>query len=472
MGPDCTALAAPVKAVDERLADWHNAGRGTIRGRELRPVTKRWLALAAGLTCGVCGALLVAARGQESSQAAITDPADAASRGEQGLDLGDAPNALAPTSRPAHTAPALSAFVPLGPGLPPGTPRLRFAPAPGEFRGAWLHWQDFRSADAIARTVARARAIGLNVLLPLANYPDQAMWQSRLLPLNHDVAPGFDPLRELVRQAHAAGIQVHPYLIMLNGGLTKHPSIQPDWYAVRRDGQRADGWLNPSHPGVRRFLSALAADLAQTGADGVMYDYIRWDSGGDYDYSEATRRACQAETGIDPLTITGAPADWPRRRAWNAWRVAQVTELVRQCSAAARAVRPDIIISTSGGTRREDLDDVHRDARTWLDRGYVDFVCPMAYTTDNEIFRQRLRTELEPVADPRLRQTIFAGIAAYKLESDAEKVIQQVQIARDSGLRGECLFAFECLTETMVAKLAAGPFRRPARVPWTLRPAS
>lgn len=610
--------------------------------------------------------LAVASRGAEE----LGPPApvaNVAGGGAEGVPLAPAPEprpaALAPTVRPARPT------------------SWRFEPAPGEFRGAWLHWQDYRSPQAIARTVARARNAGLNVLLPLANYPHQAMWQSALVPLNPNVATGFDPIRELVRQAHAAGIQIHPYLVMLHGGLTKHPAFQADWYARDAAGRTVSNWLDPSCPEVREFLSGLVCELALAGVDGVHYDYIRHEYDSDYGYGEATRRRFLAEHGFDPLALRqpggggsgmrvlrtawhrgtgqrhfaaqqaflsragyrpapveednlpalrrdtllvcgnlydsslkpgtvdallafvsgggaaivldgpiavggsrrlaeavgiegratfdeteaeihllgsthpiaagvgqvlrtrargnpcprvadaevvavfadGTPAvttraygrgafvvfnfncyesdaaydpgilrlfanavEWlcdergivngarvgavpPNAQAiWDQWRVEQVSGLVREITAAARAVRPDLVLSAAGGTQRSDIRRVRRDGLSWLRRGDVYFLCPMAYTSDNDLFRRRLDDELAPVDEPRYRQVIFAGIGAYKMKSAPERVAQQVQIARAKGLRGVCFFAFEDLTDAMIAGLRTGPFAAPAPVPWRM----
>lgn len=574
----------------------------------------------------------------------------------------------------------------LTPGLPrPAARAYRLVPAPGEFRGAWLHWQDYLTPAAIARTIDKATRARLNVLLPLANYPDQAMWRSLTIPVNPRVAPGFDPLRELVAQAHAAGIQVHPYLVTLNGGLTKHPGIRPDWYAVDPAGNRVGGWLNPSHPEVREFLMALVTELAQTGVDGIHYDYIRHEYDSDYDYGEATRRRFTAEHGFDPLDLRhdtvggegmrllqtsfhtgpgaslltqqkqflrnagyqppvtperfldklpaetvlvagnlyygkvkfetldklldfverggvlvvldgpeataqsrrmtelfgiggkgyfdrrstiltvlrgpdgvtegiqrqidldvrgnacptlgdakllalfddGTPAvvtkdvgrggvvvfnfhcyqgeaadnpevlqlfsrlvDWQAERhgiqnttrrygdaarrspsAWLRWRVEEVTKLVRALTTAARSVRPDIITSAAGGAQREDLHRLKRDGLGWLRRNEVQFLCPMAYTTDNRVLARRLDDELAPVREPELRQMLFVGIGVYKSPKLTQRWLEQIALARARGFRGVCLFAFEDLTESLINALAAGPFREPAPVPWQQVPA-
>lgn len=620
----------------------------------------------------LCGALLLCPLvARDELGPAASGAGDVASSGSQGLSL-----AATETTETGST---------FQPGLhrPPASPGYRLVPTAGEFRGAWLHWEDYLTPEAIARTVARAKRARLNALLALANYPDQAMWRSRTIPTNPRVAPGFDPLRELVRQAHAAGIQIHPYLVTLNAGLTKHPGIKPDWYARTASGQRYGGWLNPSHPEVRDFLAALVAELAETGVDGVHYDYIRHEYDSDCGYDDLSRQKFFNQYGWDPLELRGAaggagvrllktsfhaadgsglfadqqrfiaaagfkppvlpeanlsqlradtvlvagnlysskvsgdtidsllsfvsrggsaiildgpeittisrklaaavglagkgyleerpatitmlrgpaqinagvdrqiqtkvrgnpspllgdatllallddgtpalttrsygqgtfvvfnfhvytgeaadnPAlqrlfanvvDWLTTEhgivnttamvsngtrispaTWDRWRIDEVSSLVRYLTATVRKVNPAIITSAAGGTQRDDLQRVKRDGYTWLRRNDVQFLCPMAYTTDNTVFRRRLAEELDPVGEPELRQMLFAGIGVYKRPSAPQRWIEQVAIARQMGLKGVCFFAFENLTDGFINALASGPFAQPAPVPWTQVP--
>lgn len=565
----------------------------------------------------------------------------------------------------------------------PANTAWRFQTRPGEFRGSWVHWEDYVSPAAIEATVAKAKRAGLNVLLPLANYPHQAMWRSAMLPTNPNVPEGFDPLRALVVAAHDAGLQVHPYLVTLHGGLNKHPGLDPEWFVVDRQGRRVDNWLNPAHPGVREFWTKIFLEVVQTGVDGISYDYIRHEYNSDYDYSDFTRRRFMEEQGYDPLVgrdtsgttsgmrllrnawhqgagaaaltetrtfldlagyhptpveaanlsqlsrrtvlvagnlyadhlsaavanelarfvrsggalvildgpsaarlspqfaeavglsgastgaagpisvIPGDPADelwaelpaslevaegtcypaaelagatalaqmadgrpavawqtyglgtvvtinyriyagatgrdrgqqqllanivdWLTERhelvntakatvrpevpmTWSEWRTAQVTEMVRQISTAVRAARPEIIVSAAGGTRRSDVTGLHRDGLDWLRKGYVDFLCAMAYQRELPAFQKRLTEELAPLAGTGLDDRLYAGVASFWLEARPQQVVAQVEAARAAGLRGVCFFAFENINQAAIDGLRAGPFAQDAPVPFTMVP--
>lgn len=170
-----------------------------------------------------------------------------------------------------------------------------------EFRGAWLHWQDYASPAAVQRTVAKARQIGLNVLLPLANYPDNLMYRSALLPLNRHIVDGFDPLWALVGAAHEAGLEVHPYFVLCHAGLTKIARSRPDWWVQDADGRSDPDWVDPAHPEVRDFLTRLVTDVVRYGVDGVHLDYIRYSEKARYCYCPRCRREFKAVSGVDPV---------------------------------------------------------------------------------------------------------------------------------------------------------------------------
>jgi len=542
-----------------------------------------------------------------------------------------------------------------------------------------MHWQDYVDPAAIRRTVDKARRARLNVLLPLANYPDNLMYRSEILPLNKNVPRGFNPLPALVEAAHAAGLEVHPYFVLCNVGLTKVAHNRPDWWVCDLNGQPDPGWADPANPEVRAFLTDLVTEVVPYGVDGVHLDYIRYSEKTRYCYCRDCRRRFQAEQGIDPValmqprregsglyllqskfhqgkgaylfkdiqrfvlsagfsppivdeagirklpaqsvlivsnlyrgrtsgtlvrdllryarqgggvvildgpqavvdhrlfaeavgltgtayfdttplllqpvgthpivqgvapiplrargnpcpTVTtaqvlacfdnGRPAmtykryekghfvvlnyhcyqaesgekedvlrllaqavDWlgeqngtlnttrlgpgglrNKLAAWNHWRCEQITGLVRQMSEAMRAINPELIVSAAGGTRVEDKATLFRDGQTWLDQGLVHYLCPMLYTPDNNLFRQRLRSELEPLR-PGQAHWLYAGIGAYKLTQNPRRVVEQVQLARQEGLNGVCFFSFEYLSETMIRLLREGPFAQESPVPWQI----
>lgn len=170
-----------------------------------------------------------------------------------------------------------------------------------EFRGAWVHWQDYANESALRATVAKAQRLGLNALLPLANYP--VMYRSELLPSAPAVTPSFDPLEALVQRAHAAGLEVHPYFVIAYSRLTGIARGQPQWWVWNRTGKPNPDWVDLAKPEVRDFLTRMVCEVVGKGVDGVQFDYIRYSEFEDTCYDPYCRRRFAEEYGIDPFHL-------------------------------------------------------------------------------------------------------------------------------------------------------------------------
>jgi amidase len=69
----------------------------------------------------------------------------------------------------------------------------------------------------------------------------------------------------------------------------------------------------------------------------------------------------------------------------------------------------------------------------------LDAICPMAYTTDAETFRQQVAAVRQASGGRQL----YAGVGAYRLSS--EQIIRHVGLARDGGADGFILFSYDSL---------------------------
>jgi uncharacterized lipoprotein YddW (UPF0748 family) len=94
---------------------------------------------------------------------------------------------------------------------------------PPQFRGYWADAFNvgFKSHAEIDAMISRAVAGGYNAIVPeILAYQDNvgnghgAYWDSAIIPRASDIDPGLaDPLAYMVQQAHAAGLEVHCWLV-------------------------------------------------------------------------------------------------------------------------------------------------------------------------------------------------------------------------------------------------------------------
>ena len=112
-----------------------------------------------------------------------------------------------------------------------------------------------------------------------------------------------------------------------------------------------------------------------------------------------------------------------------------------------------------------DLEDARRSKfqnwPEWAQNGWIDFLYPMAYSTDVAAVRKHVAgmREIVPAAFP-----IFVGLAPY-LGLSGGALIDQIEAAEQEGADGVVLFSLGQISDDMMRLLSLGPFRTPAIVP-------
>ncbi len=180
---------------------------------------------------------------------------------------------------------------------------LPLAAAPVEHRGLWVGGGTINTPEAVADVVNRAAAAHLNALYPLVWYNGgQAWYRSKLCPLADKVDPNFDPLGELIRLAHARGLQVHAWFVNGSYGWGSKGVFaeHPDW-ALQTGRPMKPPWYDLGKPEVRRYETDVMIEcLRNYDLDGLHFDYIRYDSQ-QYCYCAHCQEEFARRSGLPPL---------------------------------------------------------------------------------------------------------------------------------------------------------------------------
>ncbi len=338
-------------------------------------------------------------------------------------------------------------------------------PRPGERRGVWDH-------DALgwypgnwARTCRELKAGGFTDIFINALWAGVAHYPSAIVPRSGSVARYGDQLDACVRAAHAQGLKVHLWVVCWN--LDTAP---PDRVAALRSAGRLQQdsggatrlWLNPAVAANRdELLAALREAVQRYPMDGVHLDYIRWPDGQSC-FSPATRAAFERADGRPvnrwPADVRGAGA---RAAAFDAWRQTVITDVVRRVHDELRPLRPGLELSAAVWANYPDIrESIGQDWPLWLQRGYLDFVCPMNYTENLAEFSSRAARQL---ALPGAAGRIWPGIGMSSGESQlrADQVIEQIRAARRAGAPGFCVFQLDDRLRSEVLPLLKLGLTRP-----------
>lgn len=361
---------------------------------------------------------------------------------------------------------ALASMILVLPALSPARGRPS-----GDLKGLWVVRTAMLAPETVDRVVDDAARAGFTALFVQVRGRGDAFYESRLVvrsPLLANQPARFDPLARLVARARARGLEVHAWMNVL---LTAHfgqplpPGhvlrTHPEWVMVPRSaaqaalgarpadlprivGQAARGdndvegyYVSPFPPAVGAHLEEVVRELVQAyRVEGLHLDFIRY-PGPDYDYSRPALEAFRKSNGGGDL-LSG-PARDPE--AWDAFRRSAVSDLVRRLASAAREARPGLQVSAAvGPDEAQAVGQRFQDWPRWLALGYLDAICPMAYTPDPRIFRAQVENA---VARTRPALPVWAGIGAYRLT--LQGTVERIRLARELGASGVVLFSHESL---------------------------
>jgi uncharacterized lipoprotein YddW (UPF0748 family) len=367
-----------------------------------------------------------------------------------------------------------------------------------EMRAMWVPRTALTSPDSIATLVRSAQASGFNALFVQVRGRGEAFYRSRIEPRATELdrqALEFDPLQLLLDLGHAAGLQVHAWvnvnLVASSVTLPRdanHVALRhPEWLMTpkalgaalrstsprspaylgtlsrwtRAESARVEGlYLSPISADARKYTTAVIREMVeQYAVDGLHLDYIRYPHE-DFDYSPAALaefRAAQLATLPLPerTKLDGAvaldPSAWATQRPqeWAAFRRDCLTLLVAGLQAAARDVRPALIVSAAVVPSAEDARNRKlQDWPVWARAGYFDALSPMIYTSNTQEFAAALDQMPGLLGDT----PFWAGIGAYRLP--LSRTIDHVRLARRSQAAGFILFSYDKLADDGTAASA------------------
>jgi uncharacterized protein (TIGR03437 family) len=310
-----------------------------------------------------------------------------------------------------------------------------------QYRGFWVDTfnTSLNNHNDVLAIVNSARLANCNALFVQVRRRGDAWYRNSLEPLadRTPIEAGFDPLADLVVEAHAHGIEVHAFVIIgaiWNGNPTANPprppespqhvfnrhgfnqatgklyegrdnwltrTLLPDDSNITFNGHRIGNefWLDLGHPDAAQYSYDVLLHLVRNyDLDGLHFDRIRYPEvaatlagGASIGYNETSVARFLKRYGLAP--DTAAPA--PNEARWQQWRRDQVTNFVRRVYLNAIALKPNLKISgaliafgggpptEAGWQSAEAYWRVFQDWRAWTEEGILDLAIPMNYKREH-----------------------------------------------------------------------------------------
>jgi uncharacterized lipoprotein YddW (UPF0748 family) len=296
----------------------------------------------------------------------------------------------------------------------------RAAAAQPELRAYWVDafGEGIFTPAEIDKLVTATKAANLNALVVQVGRRGDCFCNRAGMPRTQAaVAPlPYDPLDTLIAKAHAAGIQVHAWIIttaMWNSSIaprdpshafnTHGPSTTgyDNWLGVKYDGalresasSSANWFFDPGHPDAADYMAEMYLSVARSyDIDGLNFDRVRypdltlpaWPSDNAWGYNAVALDRFHAATGRSDRPLPNDPQ-------WSQWRRDQITAVVRKVYVESYAIKPYLRISADtitygdyGGdwTQSRPYRETLQDWRGWMEEGILDLNIPMNYKREH-----------------------------------------------------------------------------------------
>ena len=329
-----------------------------------------------------------------------------------------------------------------------------------EFRAVWNHSGEGVWPGDWEKSVINLSENGFNAVFPNMLWGGLARYESDILPVSPIVDEYGDQISQCVEACHKHGVEVHVWKV--NWNLSNAPQdFIDDMRSQNRTQVDVDGnpldWLCPSDPRNRQLeLDTLLEVVNKYNVDGIHFDYIRYPHEKSC-YCDDCRTRFEEDAG---LIVQNWPEDCysgEHHDAYRDWRVKQITSLVRVVHEEVKKVSPEVEISaavfSSWPACRE---SIGQDWVDWVNKGYLDFLCPMDYTNSASTFRYKINDQLSLVEG---KVPVYPGVGVGATNSTLlpPEVIEQLQITRDLETGGYILFNYDAsMAENLLPSLRKG----------------
>lgn len=324
-------------------------------------------------------------------------------------------------------------------------------------RGVWLTNVDsevLNSKENIIEAVNLLDQLGFNTIFvvvwnkAMTTYPSKIMKEFTGVEID-TLFTGRDPLKELIQEAHKKNIKVIAWFefgfsssYQLNGG----PIIEknPEWAAKDINGnlvtKNGFEWMNGFHPDVQNFMLSLIMEVVQNyDVDGIQGD--------------DRLPAMPSESGYDAYTVNlyktehdGInPPLFHKDYDWIKWRSNLLTEFMRRIHNSVKTFNKNIIVSMAPSIYPWSKEEYLQDWPTWIQKGYVDLVCPQVYRYNIEDYRSALELIVEDQINKDNLKKFYPGVLLKVGDyyPDEEFLKQMIDANRKNGIDGEVFFFYE-----------------------------
>jgi len=324
-------------------------------------------------------------------------------------------------------------------------------------RGVWLTNVDsevLNSKENIVEAVNLLDELGFNTIFvvvwnkAMTTYPSKIMKEFTGFEID-TLFTGRDPLNELIEEAHKKNIKIIAWFefgfsssYQLNGG----PILEkkPEWASKDVNGnlvtKNGFEWMNGFNPEVQDFMLSLIMEVVRNyNVDGIQGD--------------DRLPAMPSEAGYDEYTVNlyrsehdgKNPPSYHKDYDWIKWRSNLLTNFMKIIHDSVKSHNQKLIVSMAPSIYPWSEEEYLQDWLTWMQKSYVDLVCPQVYRYNIKEYRSALELIVEEQIDKKDFYKFYPGVLLkvgdYYPSEDFLK--QMIDENRKQNINGEVLFFYE-----------------------------
>ncbi len=258
----------------------------------------------------------------------------------------------------------------------------------------------------------------------------------------------FDPLQELIEQAHKEGIKVHAWFefgFSFAYNDPKSPWIKkyPEWLGKDQQGELLKKnnfmWWNALHPEPQKFLLELIEEVVK------LYDI-------DGIQGDDRLPAMPSEGGYDPYTralytqeFKAPPPSDHKQQDWILWRSKQLSSFGKQIYDRVKSLDPNVQVSWAPSIYPWSEQEYLQAWPDWIKGGYADFVIPQFYRYNIKDY-SKIIDQIDEQLSTKEREKIYAGVltslgGGYRIKDSL--LVSMINYHRSKGIQGEVFFYYE-----------------------------
>ncbi|MDD5465719.1 MAG: family 10 glycosylhydrolase [Candidatus Omnitrophica bacterium] len=357
-------------------------------------------------------------------------------------------------------------------------------------RGIWISVFSAKkilySKDGVAKLIAQCKKAKINEIYLQFFQSGNAYYDSKICDKTKYEqmvkAAGLDTLDLLLREAQENNINVFAWINVLSLGVNDKAGILNKYgnsILTRDQYQRPSKsasnmeldkyysrenmiFLEPGDPRAGEYILTVINEIINRYPliSGIHLDYLRYPSpvpfypgsrfsklGLAYGYGAKNVERFKEKTGLNSLETLNNEDEY---LAWDNWRRAQVTELLRKISSLVKVKSANLAVSCAVIPLAERAyTNAFQDWSAWLEEGIIDYVILMAYTKDNQFAKEIVKSGL----GHRGKGKIYIGLGLFLMKNNPDLFFNQYRMITELAPDGVVIFSIDDLTDQVIGYL-------------------